>query len=111
MKERPTDYTARALKAVAAERQRQTAKWGAQDHTAARWLMILGEEYGEACRAGCDLTFPATPQNMTPTVDQLRTELTHVAAVAVAMIECIDRNRAFNDKAKHKRAPVARGEG
>ena len=36
------------------ERKQQNAKWGAQHHTIPEWLMILGEEYGEACQAAVD---------------------------------------------------------
>jgi hypothetical protein len=42
------------MQAVQDERIRQEAKWGAQHHTIPEWMMILGEEYGEACQAGCD---------------------------------------------------------
>lgn len=39
------------LLAVADERHRQNLKWGPQSHSSADWLAILGEEYGEACKA------------------------------------------------------------
>ena len=39
---------------VVMERQRQNVKWGAQHHSIPEWLMILGEEYGEACQAAVD---------------------------------------------------------
>jgi hypothetical protein len=45
-----------------------------------RWLTILGEEFGEVCRA---LTYDGT--------SDLRSELIDVAAVATAWIDAIDR--------------------
>jgi hypothetical protein len=36
---------------VIAERERQDRKWGVQIHPPAIWLVILGEEVGEACKA------------------------------------------------------------
>jgi len=113
-----------ALDAVIAERQRQDAKWGEQNHpmlrlaarrafvaydvaantallpTAARarehcnhehrsgdgsYVSILVEEvseFFEACYAHGE------------TSDEARAEMVQVAAVALAMLECIDRKRA-----------------
>lgn len=96
----------RALKEVAAERERQDAKWGEQNHPdgtgfagSARdadlarleckrqfaegtgtWLDILNEEVAEAYAE----TDPA----------KLRAELVQCAAVVVAWIEAIDRRAA-----------------
>ncbi|MFQ5516392.1 MAG: hypothetical protein ACE5E8_02360 [Acidimicrobiia bacterium] len=36
---------------INSERYRQEAKWGQQHHSPMEWIGILGEEYGEACRA------------------------------------------------------------
>jgi hypothetical protein len=33
--------------AIRAERERQNATWGEQNHDAYTWLAILGEEFGE----------------------------------------------------------------
>lgn len=75
---------------ITAERQRQEAKWAAPH----RWgqgdcssphvdqtvkATVLGEEYGEVCRAILD----ANPSS-------LKTELVQLAAVAVAMLEGLD---------------------
>ena len=77
-----TGWNARAMDAVLAERGRQDAKWGVQDHHPAIWLAILSEEVGEAARAILEGG---------ETRDGLRDELVQVAAVAVAWIECMDR--------------------
>jgi len=93
------DLQAIVLNDVMKERVRQDAKWGVQDHEPARYLMILGEEFGEACQAGCDVTWPPKNDPYAPglyerlRMDAFRKELIHTAAVAVAMIEAIDRKR------------------
>lgn len=44
---------------VMKERQFQDLKWGMQHHPIAEWLVILGEEYGEACKSALDdVIFP-----------------------------------------------------
>ena len=40
----------KAIKLVLAERARQDAKWGEQNHEPIRWCCILSEEIGEWCR-------------------------------------------------------------
>lgn len=67
---------------VAKERKRQLGKWGVQDHERPFWMVILGEEYGEVCRA----VFEGENSNY-------REELIQVAAVAVAAVEAYDRER------------------
>jgi hypothetical protein len=73
--------TARALALVAAERSRQNEKF---KRTPGRWddedgdkLAVLGEEYGEVCRA----RWERAPVHM------LRGEIVDLAAVAVCWIE------------------------
>jgi len=48
---RPDDDGWPVFEAVIAERERQESKWGPQHHSPMEWLTILGEEFGEACRA------------------------------------------------------------
>lgn len=69
-----------ALAAVMAERNRQDAKWGIQNHAPHIWLVILGEEFGEASKATLEMDWNA-----------YRSEMVQVAAVAVAAIEACDR--------------------
>ena len=46
-------------RAVVDQRYWQEERWGAQHHSIAEWLSILGEEYGEACKAANDeVIFP-----------------------------------------------------
>jgi len=75
-----------ALQDVAAERRRQVEKWGVQRHPAAWWVVILGEEFGEVCRA----LYEAKDFSLG---EEYRQELVQVAAVAVAAIESYDAQR------------------
>lgn len=89
------------LTEVAAERERQDATWGVQNHSGPVWNLILQEEAGEVAEAvlnigqwegGGRYVFP---QHHTPVpeglYDEVRKELIQVAAVAVAWVEAIDR--------------------
>jgi hypothetical protein len=87
--ERPaTERLIAVLKDVACERREQDAKWGVQDHSDIEWSAILGEEIGEACEQVLRGHFGGRADALT----LLREELVQCAAVAVAWIECIDRN-------------------
>ena len=66
-----------AVTSVIEERKRQHKLWGEQNHAPAFWLSILGEEFGEVCKAVYEKNDAAYLE-----------ELVHVAAVAVQMIEC-----------------------
>ena len=72
------------LNEVETERNNQIKKWGEQTHGPDRWMSILVEEVGEVARAANE-RFPR----------QYRAELIQVAAVAVAMIETLDRTGRF----------------
>lgn len=80
------------LAEVRAERERQDGKWGQQNHEPFLWLAILGEEFGESQKAALDARIGA--QTGKATLEDLREELIQTAAVAVAFVECLDRNRA-----------------
>jgi hypothetical protein len=74
---------------IANERNRQDLTWGEQNHKAEKWVSILGEEFGELCQAVNDTIFDNPMYK--GGYDNIRKEAVHVAAVAVAMIECLDR--------------------
>lgn len=73
-----------ALERVEEERGRQDEKWGVIESVARRrilmseWLVIIGEEYGESCRACVE-----------DDADTLLRELTDLAATAVSAIEAL----------------------
>ena len=72
------------LSAIRQEMTRQDQKWGEQNHSPEIWCTILGEEYGEVCKA-------ALENNS----DEYETELVQVAAVAVQAVLSYRRNRSF----------------
>jgi hypothetical protein len=72
------------LEAVAHEREKQLKKWGTQDHDPKMWLAILGEEYGEVCKEVAETHVKDFDR------DAYRKECLHTAAVALAMVQCID---------------------
>lgn len=78
------------LSEVQEERRRQDEKWGEQNHTPPEWLSILGEEFGEVCKAVCEAHFSG--YESTGNWENYRTELIQLAEVATAMVECLDRN-------------------
>lgn len=71
------------------ERKRQDEKWGVQDHTAPVWGMIIGEEYGEMCKAINEFGFYPTRK----TEDEIYKEAIQTMASCMAMLECIERRR------------------
>lgn len=90
----------RVIDEVFEERQRQDEKWGQQNHNVPEWLMILGEEVGEANKEGLEIYFKNKPRPMPENAvyepplkyTEYRKELIQIAAVAVAMVESLDRN-------------------
>lgn len=84
---------------VLKERIRQNEKWGEQNHDPEIWCMILGEEVGEVNTAALEANFSAPHMNsdneaaFRKHMDNYREELIQVAAVAVSMVQCFDRNK------------------
>lgn len=74
-----------AILSIIAERTRQDAKWGEQNHDPFTYLAVLTEEVGELAQAALHTRFGG------PAAEGLRTEAIHVAAVALAIVECLDR--------------------
>lgn len=82
-----------AIRCVTDERGNQLQKWGVQNHAPIEWMAILAEEVGEAAKEALEhhwagKHYPPDPDRL----KRLRAELVQVAAVAVAMIESLDRN-------------------
>ena len=75
-----------ALQDILFERRRQEERWGQQNHNPFTYLTILGEEYGEACQAALHDRFGGHHAG------ELREEMVQVAAVALAIVECLDRD-------------------
>ncbi len=81
------------------ERKRQFALWGDQEHTSLEWLAILMEEVGESATDVMKLPdFGEEVQDLSryftkEDTEKLEGELVQVAAVCVAWLEDIRRNR------------------
>lgn len=82
-----------AMDLIWQERDRQEKKWGEQNHCPALWATILGEEFGEFCEAANETAFENGIHREKGGYENMMRELTHVAAVAVAAIECLMRNK------------------
>ena len=78
-----------ALDSVLTERKRQDRKWGEQNHDPYIYMAILVEEVGELAQAILHTQFGGDHGGWT----NVRTEVVHCAAVALAMIECLDRDK------------------
>jgi cation transport regulator ChaB len=78
---------AEAFASALAERRRQDRKWGRQCHDLAWWAVILGEEYGEACKA----IFAYMAPHGSGGIEAVRDELVQLAAVALAATQDIDQ--------------------
>ena len=95
LSESPPTFCSAALLAVLTERLRQDQKWGVQHHTPERWLAILGEEFGELSEAVCETIFDnGLAARQCGGYENMRREAIHVAAVAVALWECLSRDEA-----------------
>ena len=79
-----SEYSRRVSISIINERTNQNEKWGIQSHTIPEWLMIMGEEFGEAFKAGNESYF--RNQN----IRILKNELIQTCAVGLAIIEAIE---------------------
>jgi NTP pyrophosphatase (non-canonical NTP hydrolase) len=77
------------LKEVVEERCRQDEKWGQQDHSPIEWCAILGEEVGEVNKAALEKHFGYEEAEG---FLAYRKELIQVMAVAMNMIQSLERN-------------------
>ena len=76
-----------ALNDVTLECERQDTKWGEQNHDPFIYLTILMEEVGELAQAALHAKYGGRATG------NLRTEAVHTAAVALAIVECLDRGK------------------
>lgn len=74
---------------VIQERIRQEEKWGEQNHDPFIYLTILMEEVGETAQAALETRFGGKHGGL----ENLRQEAIQTAAVAMAIVECLDRNK------------------
>ena len=76
-----------AVQAVLKERAAQDAKWGEQNHDPFVYLVVLMEEVGELSQAVLHARYGGHA------AAGVRTEAVQVAAVALALIECLYRGK------------------
>jgi NTP pyrophosphatase (non-canonical NTP hydrolase) len=81
-----------ALDDVLFERECQDEKWGEQNHDPFTYGAILMEEVGEFSQAALNARFEkiGSPDIR---LEHLREEAVQVAAVALAIVECLDRKK------------------
>lgn len=79
--------TVRSLEDVLEERSRQDEKWGEQNHDPFTYITILAEEFGELAKCALHVKYGGNE------AAGLREEAVQVAAVALAIVECIDRGK------------------
>jgi hypothetical protein len=88
------------LNEVHLEMEHQRKMWGIQDYAPPEWLMILGEEVGEASKGALEAHFPAYLKY--GDFSDYRRELIQVAAVALQAVESYDRQKEYkNADSKH----------
>jgi hypothetical protein len=76
------NFEAHIIDDILDERRLQDEKWGEQNHPDYVWVTILGEEFGEACKALLEMRS-----------DALYIEIIQMMAVCLAWLEC--RNRKW----------------
>jgi len=74
------------------ERERQDKLWGEQNHDAGTWALILLEEIGEWAKAELPTRFGG------PEAGRQRHEAVHAAAVAHAIVECMERKKQAEER-------------
>jgi len=88
------------LKEVEQERFRQNEKWGVQNRNVVEWVAILTEEVGEVAKEAVDFYFAngvvdvhtlTNEEEQKQRLANYRMECIQVAAVAVQMVENLDR--------------------
>lgn len=90
----PDSIQQRAVADVLDERVRQDARWGEQNHATFVYLAILVEEVGELAQAELHRIFGGPGG----TKEHVREEAVQTAAVALAIIECLDRGLQPGDQ-------------
>ena len=75
------------LDQIKKERIRQDEKWGEQNHHPLQWFSIIGKEYGEMCKAFNEYDL----DNDFNRLEDMQRETIQIAAVCVAMLQCIGR--------------------
>ena len=89
----------RIFRRIRAERVRHDLKCGEQNHLMVEWMPILMEEVGEAAKDISEAHFCLNSEEQMEKARAAEEELIQVAAVCVAMIECLGRNGFIGNSA------------
>lgn len=88
------EYIYEMMDKVFDERIRQNKKFGEQDHYLTSWMTILGEEYGEACKAALDtFNFKTTEEYREKLIPAYEEEIIQIIAVCFAILENIKHDK------------------
>jgi len=79
------------------ERRDQDAKWGEQNHAPEWWLAILMEEVGELAQAILETHFKNPDGSPHGGAVNIQKEAVQCAAVALALVEYLNRNDATRE--------------
>jgi hypothetical protein len=80
-----------SMQLVLEERERQQGLWGEQNHPLDKWGLILGEEFGEVSKAILDFDTQSDSDHWNELLDNVVEECVHTAAVAIQIVEFINR--------------------
>lgn len=86
-----SDIKNKVILDILQERQNQDDKWGEQNHDPILWVAILTEEVGELAQCALHEKFGGHH------AEGLREEAIQCAAVAMSIVECLDRGK-WKDK-------------
>ena len=91
--------TKEVVELILEERRRQVEQWGEHDNNHPyEWMSILGEEFGELCRAVNETCFQNPKEPEFGGNDNIISEAVQVATVAIAIIEaCLDQRKEEGD--------------
>lgn len=85
------------FKEIREERNRQDRKWGEQKHKPIEWVALLTEEVGEVAKEAADCYFNNKKEEPITILKRYRDEVIQVAALAVSMIESLDKDYNFKE--------------
>jgi NTP pyrophosphatase (non-canonical NTP hydrolase) len=89
LRDQLANVTDRAMRNIMDERLKQDEKWGEQNHDPYTYLAILLEEVGEYAQACLQTQFGGKNGGFL----KMREEAVQTAAVALAIVECLDRGK------------------
>jgi len=81
------------IEEILSERKRQDLVFGEQNHDPVRWISILAEEVGSAAKKANNMRSANDERINELHLHKYETEVIQIAAVALAMLECLERGK------------------